>query len=188
MPGQRDVQKFTEVVNGHYERLFRGALSVTGDRYLAEEIVQDTFILAFRKFDTFTGRSSVFTWLYGIMLNKYRDHCRKGKLLRRLGFCRAPSNPVEIKNVKDESCWPADKLANRDDTGVIVQAVEKLPFKLRTVVTMHYFDDLSLSEIAAILNCCLGTVKSRLFNARKRLHRALKGKLGQVHQNALQRS
>jgi RNA polymerase sigma factor (sigma-70 family) len=86
MPGQQNCEKFAEVVGACYQRIFRGALSVSGDPHLAEEIVQETFVLAFRKFDTFSGNSSPCTWLYRIMLNKYRDHYRRKKLLRRLGL------------------------------------------------------------------------------------------------------
>jgi len=177
MPGQQDRQEFAEVVDANYKRIFRAALSVTGDRHLAEEIVQETFVLAFKKFDGFSGRSSAFTWLYGIMLNKYRDHCRKRKLLRRLGFVRGDANPGEAGKVEPVGSSLSTELANSDEGEFLVNAVEKLPFKLRAVVAMHYFDDLPLHEIARILNCRLGTVKSRLFNARRRLYQALRGKV-----------
>ena len=177
MPGQQDRQDFTEVVDANYKRLFRGALSVTGDRHLAEEIVQETFVVAFRKFDTFSGKASPFTWLYGIMLNKYRDHCRKRRLLRRLGFVRADVNPADIENSRTAHSSLGDKLAKSDEGEVLTKAVDRLPFKLRTVVAMHYFDGLPIHEISKILQCRLGTVKSRLFNARKRLYQSLRGKV-----------
>lgn len=177
MPEQEAREEFTEVVDACYERIFRGAVAVAGDRHLAEELVQETLVTAFKKFDHFSGNSSPFTWLYGIMLNKYRDHCRKKRLLRRLGFVGAGENREETNNVRAADIILADELASRDDCGVLVDAVGRLPFKLRTVTAMYYFDDLSLIEIGKILNCRLGTVKSRVFNARKRLYQALKGKL-----------
>ncbi len=177
MPGQRDRQDFAEVVDANYKRIFRGALSLTGDRHLAEEIVQETFVLAFKKYDGFSGRSSPFSWLYGIMLNKYRGHCRKKRLLRRLGFVRADTNPGETRNVEASGSSLAAQLANHDEGELLTKAVERLPFKLQAVVAMHYFDDLPLKEIAQILHCRLGTVKSRVFNARKRLYHALRGRL-----------
>ncbi len=177
MPGQQDRQKFADVVDANYKRIFRGALSLTGDRRLADEIVQETFVLAFKKYDGFSGRASAFTWLYGIMLNKYRDHCRRRKMLRRLGFVRADANLGKTKNIEVAGSSPAAQLANHDEGELLTKAVERLPFKLRAVIAMHYFDDLPLKEIAGILNCRLGTVKSRLFNARKRLYHALRGKV-----------
>jgi RNA polymerase sigma-70 factor (ECF subfamily) len=188
MPEQKARETFAEVVDACYERIFRGAVAVAGDRDLAEELVQETFVTAFKKFDRFSGNSSPFTWLYGIMLNKYRDHCRKKRLLRRLGFVRAGENRVEANNVGAADIILADELASRDDCGVLVDAVGRLPFKLRTVTAMYYFDDLPLDQIAGVLNCRVGTVKSRLFNARERLCQALKGKLKDGGQNELPRS
>ncbi len=188
MPEQKAREKFAEVVDACYERIFRGALAVAGDRHLAEELVQETLVTAFKKFDRFSGNSSPFTWLYGIMLNKYRDHCRKKRLLRRLGFVGAGENRVEANNVRAADTVLADELASRDDRGVVVEAVGRLPFKMRTVIAMHYFDDLPLDQIAGVLNCRVGTVKSRLFNARKRLYHTLKGKLKDGGQDEVPRS
>jgi RNA polymerase sigma-70 factor (ECF subfamily) len=177
MPDQQDHQSFDEIVELYYERIFRGALSVTGDKHLAEEIVQETFLSAFRKFDTFSGRSSVFSWLYTIMLNKHRDHCRRIKLLKRRGFVRTGADPEPTKTVTTGSPSPYAELAKSEKSELLRKAVYRLPIKLREVVAMHYFDDLSLSEVAKILDCNLETVKSRLFRSRKRLRQSLRGKL-----------
>jgi RNA polymerase sigma-70 factor (ECF subfamily) len=188
MPGQRHRQKFAEVVDANYKRIFRGALSVTGDRHLAEEIVQDTFVVAFKKFGGFSDRASAFTWLYGIMLNKYRDHCRRGKLRKRLGFVRGNPDGEEIGRVVASDSTLAENLARHDEGNLLMRAVEKLPFRMRTVVAMHYFDGLRLSEIAEVLQCRPGTVKSRLFSARKRLYDVLRQKIKGDHENAMPRS
>ncbi len=109
MPGQRDCQEFADVVDTNYKRIFRGALSLTGDRRLAEEIVQETFILAFKKFDSFSGRASAFTWLYGIMLNKYRDHCRRRGCFRGWDLCERMPIPRKPEIRKLYSLpWPTD--------------------------------------------------------------------------------
>lgn len=173
MANQERRQKFTEVVEEHYESIFRGAISVSGDRHVAEEIVQETFVSAFRKFDSFSGRSSVFSWLYGIMLNKYRDHCRRMKRLRRLGFVRRDTESSQAETALPTDFSPYAELANSDESALLMKAVSKLPTKLRLVVAMRYFDGLSLKEVAKTLNCRLGTVKSRLSRARERLLRIL---------------
>lgn len=177
MSGQEKSQEFGEVVDAYYDKLFRGALSVTRDKDLAEEIVQETFLTAFRKFDSFSGRSSVFTWLYRIMLNNYYKHCRRKSLLRRLGFVRADANLSRARSVPSGDSSPAAEVANSEERELLMRAVDRLPTRLRVVVAMRYFDDLPLNEIARILNCRLGTVKSRLFHARKQLCQSLQGKL-----------
>ena len=177
MTERQDHQTFDEIVDAYYQRMFRGALAVTGDKHLAEEIVQETFLSAFRKFDSYSGRSSVFNWLYAIMLNKHRDHCRRIKLLKRLGFVRASVDPEQTITATSSRSSPYAELANAERREFLRRAVYKLPRKLREVVAMHYFDDLSLSEVAKILDCNLETVKSRLFRSRKRLRQTFRGKL-----------
>jgi len=188
MPARQDRQKFADIADANYGRIFRGALSLTGDRHAAEEIVQETFLVAFRKFGRFTGKSSAFSWLYGIMLNKYREHFRKIRLVKRLGFVRANVNSGETGNVRPINSPAGVELANSEESELLMKAVDRLPFKLRAVVAMHYFDDLSLRDIAEILNCRPGTVKSRLFNARKRLYQSLRGKVKDGCQDAVPKS
>jgi RNA polymerase sigma-70 factor (ECF subfamily) len=178
MANDRDHQKFADVVDAYYESIFRGAISVARDKHLAEEIVQETFVSAFKKFDSYSGRSSVFTWLYGIMLNKYRDHCRKRRLLRRLGFVRGETTFLSgAKNMGSRDPSPYAELANSEECALLMGAVDKLPVKLRVVVAMRYFDGLALNEIASILACSLGTVKSRLSRAKERLADLLRKEL-----------
>ena len=177
MPDHRDHQGFDAVVDAYYERILRGALSVTGDRYLAEDIVQETFLSAFRKFDRFSGKSSAFTWLYAIMLNKFRMHCRKEKRRNRLGSLPIGDHPGWPDNVAWSHRSPYAELANSELSESLIEAIYKLPVKLREVVAMHYFDDLRLTEVAGILGCRLATVKSRLFRSKERLRQTLRGRL-----------
>lgn len=187
MSGQQKRQDFAEVVDVYYEKILRGALSVARDQHLAEEIVQETFLTAFKKFDSFAGRSSVFTWLYRIMLNNYSNHCRKKNLLRRLGFVRVGDSASRNRNALGTASSPAAELVAAEEREVLMQAVDGLPAKLRVVVGMHYFDGLPLRDIAEILNCRPGTVKSRLFNARKRLCETVQGKLRYEQGNEMPR-
>jgi RNA polymerase sigma-70 factor (ECF subfamily) len=175
-------------VEAHYDKIFRGAVSVTGDPHLAEEIVQDTFVSAFRKFESFSGRSSVFTWLYRIMLNNYCKHCRKRKLLRRSGFVRTDGNPGETNDLKSQAPSPAATLAKSEERELLLRAINTLRPKLRIVIAMRYFDGLPLNKIATILGCQPGTVKSRLFSARKRLCQILQKEPEFSHASALSRS
>lgn len=173
---EKRLPEQAEVVSSHYQRIFRAALSLTWDRDLAEEIVQETFCAAFSRLHSFSGRSSVFTWLYRIMLNKYRDQCRKKSLLRRLGIVRAKTD-IRTRDGTSSAPSPGAQLAISEERWLLRNAVERLPKRLRMVVVMHYFDGLPINEVAEVLDCPLGTVKSRLFAARKRLFQLLRGKL-----------
>ena len=68
---------FQTLVHEHYDRIFRAARFMCGDQYAAEDLVHETFLAAAQSFGRFQGRSSVYTWLYGIMLNKFRRWIRK---------------------------------------------------------------------------------------------------------------
>ena len=177
MASDPDHQKFADIVEAYYESIFRGAISVARDRHVAEEIVQSTFVSAFKKFDSYSARSSVFTWLYGIMLNKYRDHCRKRRLLKRLGFVRGEAIPGGTNNARSRTPSPYAELASSEECALMMGAMDRLPVKLRVVVAMRYFDGLPLNEIAGTLRCSLGTVKSRLSRAKERLSHLLRKEL-----------
>ncbi|NQT84755.1 sigma-70 family RNA polymerase sigma factor, partial [bacterium] len=133
MPGHEKNQEFAEIVDAHYEMIFRGALSMTRNKHLAEEIVQDTFVSAFRKFDSFSGRSSVSTWLYRIMLNNYSKYARRKKLLSRLGFVRGDGNLSQTRSVPSADSSPATEVANSEESELLRKAVDELPAKLRVV-------------------------------------------------------
>lgn len=177
MSGQEKAEDFARVVDEHYSRVFRAAVSVTRDRRLAEEIVQETFLAAFRKFGSFSGKSSPFTWLYRIMVNQFCRHYRREKLRSRLGFVRGENHSRQIENAESRSASPAAEAVRSEERRLVLEALERLPVKLRLPVAMHYFDGLPLSEIAAVLRCRVGTVKSRLFQARRRLCDGLRQKL-----------
>lgn len=177
MSGQDKTEDFARVVDEHYGRVLRAALSVTRDANLAEEVVQETFLAAFRKFGSFSGKSSVFTWLYRIMLNQYCRHYRRERLRRRLGFVRGGSHSRQVENAVSLNPSPAAEAVHVEESRLVLKALERLPVKLRLPIAMHYLDGLPLSEIAEVLRCRLGTVKSRLFQARKRLCDALRSKL-----------
>jgi RNA polymerase sigma-70 factor (ECF subfamily) len=181
---EKRLPEQAEVVSSYYKRMFRAAISLTWDRDTAEEIVQETFCSAFSKLDSFSGRSSVFTWLYRIMLNKYRDQCRRKSLLRRLGIVRARTE-TDTGNATSSAPSPGAQLAVSEERRLLRNAVERLPKRLRMVVVMHYFDGLPINEVAEVLDCRLGTVKSRLFAARKRLFQLLRGKLRDGYTSAM---
>jgi RNA polymerase sigma-70 factor (ECF subfamily) len=177
MSGQDKAEEFARVVEAHYERVLRAAVSVARDRRLAEEIVQETFLAAFRNFESFSGKSSLFTWLYRIMLNQYCRHHRREKLRKRLGFVRGESHSRQVENAESRNASPSAEAVGSEEGKLVLEALERLPAKLRLPVAMHYLDGLPLGEIAEILRCRLGTVKSRLFQARRRLCDVLRRKL-----------
>lgn len=140
------------------------AYSYLHDRYLAEDVAQEVFIRVYTNLDKFQGRSSIYTWIYHITVNLCRDHLRAQSRRRlepgRLLDVAAPDvESIALANLQYRELW---------------QAILGLPVAYREVIWLHYYDQLSLKDIASILDISLATVKIRLYRARRQLQQVLK--------------
>jgi len=165
---------FQLLVERYQERIFGLVRHYTTKTVEVEDIVQDTFIKAFRKLSTFQYQSSFSTWLYRIAVNTSLDFLK-----------RAGRNPVqavedpEILNPAYESgqaqvILPPDSRLEREEIARVThEALEELPEIFRTVLVLREFEDLSYQEMADLLGISIGTVESRLFRARARFKDAL---------------
>ena len=148
------------------DRLFTAACRIVQSEADAEDLVFRTFERVLEKICQFNSRSSFFSWMYSVMLN-----------FRRMDLRRKGANALvfdgEVPEMEDAAPDPCEALAAKADAEAIRNAVDNLSEPLRTVVTLHYFEDFSLLEIAGILSLPLGTVKFRLHHARKELAVAL---------------
>ena len=133
-----------------------------------EDVCQETFIKAYRALSVFRGDSAFYTWLYRIAVNTAKNH-----LVARNR--RPPATDVEIDDsdnievvgaLRDLES-PEDALATENLKKVIDQAIEELPEELRTAFTLREFSGLSYEDITQIMECPVGTVRSRIFRARE---------------------
>ncbi len=168
-------QDFRQLVEEHYDRLFRAARFMCGEPAAAEDLVQETFLAAGRSLGRFEGRSSPYTWLYGILLNKFRRYLRrKGRRavsLESLAAERDSARPEEL--LKSEHPGPHEA-AVRDETADLVRrAVDELSAEHRAVILLRFVEDMPYGEIARVLDCPVGTVKSRIHYALRKMGREL---------------
>jgi len=133
------------------------------DVMLAEDAVQDSFLKAYQKWDTFRGECSEKTWLMRIAVNTCRDY-------RRRAWFRWQSRSVDVEQLIIPGGTPVDA---RDDT--VLKAVMALPIREREAVLLRYYQQMKLQEISQTLGIPEGTVTSRLNRARSRLRRQLEG-------------
>ena len=133
------------------------------DRGLAEDAVQETFLKAYRKLDQFRGECSEKTWLTKIAVNTCAD-------LRRGGWFRH----VDRRVTPDMLPESAEEPARRDED--LTLAVMNLPYKLRQAITLYYYQDMGVREIAEALGIAQPTVSTRLRRGREKLRRALEGR------------
>ena len=144
------------------------------DRDLAQDVVMDTFLKAWQALPRFAGRASLRTWLFRIARNCALDHIRRAQRRREVSLADDESGHAAQRDVADVYQPSPSKQMERSETAAHVRAaMGRLPELHRTVLELRFQDDLSYTEIAAVLGVSIGTVMSRLFNAKKKLRRAL---------------
>jgi len=168
---REDVGAYDELVRRYQERIYATVYHMTSNHEDANDLVQETFIKAYRALKTFKGDSSFYTWVYRIAVNKTINFLkqRKNRLhmsLNDVDF-NAENDPDLVALVSEKTPRRALNLAELQDK--LNAAMLKLSEHHRMVVTLHDIQGLSHEEIGEIMNCNIGTVRSRLFYARQQL-------------------
>ena len=160
---------FDTLVTKYQRRLFRVAIRMVGDTAEAEDVVQETFIKAYRALSQFRGDSAFFTWLYRIAVNAARNSLEsKGRRLPELHSNK--SDDDETFNVElylNDIDTPESLLLSKQIAQTVNQAMEALPDDWRMALSLREIDGLSYEEIAEMMACPIGTVRSRIFRARE---------------------
>lgn len=174
-----EVGAFDQLIKKYRERVYSVIYNMTANREDAADLTQEAFIKAFQSINRFQGQSSFFTWLYRIAVNSTLTHLRKSKLRTFFSF--------EKINEEDKSSEVLNQLTDKKgaDREVYVkelqeklnEAMQKLSIKHRTVVTLFEIDGLSHEEIAEVMDCSVGTVRSRLHYAKQLLQSELQSYL-----------
>jgi RNA polymerase sigma-70 factor (ECF subfamily) len=173
-----DVAAFNEIVSRYKNRVYSFISRMIGPGEDAEDLTQEVFVKAYINIRSFQSRASLNTWLFRIATNICIDHQRR----RRRGGIGTVSMTHDDRNddsdgereLPDDRFEPARLLLNSELGARIEEALQTLPEKMRTVVLLYDIEGLPYEEISQIVDCPLGTVKSRLFNARVALRDKLK--------------
>lgn len=160
---QGEASAYHDMVSRYAPGLYRLGVSMLGNTTDAEDVVQETFAAALRGIDRFEGRSSIRTWLTGILVNQVarcrRRHARKG------------AASLELMDRPPPVADPAEATDRRID---LLSIVDRLPPEQRDVILLREFEQLDYREIAELLGVPAGTVDSRLYRARQALKELLK--------------
>jgi RNA polymerase sigma-70 factor (ECF subfamily) len=159
-------------IEEHFPRIHRAALMLTGNPWDADDLAQETFLVLARQAASFAGRSSLYTWLYGILLNLERHERRRNGLHRRKLQVLWDGEPAVERANPDAGAEAAEWKSS------LWSFVARLPDGQRQVLVLRFSEHLAYSEIAAVLGCPLGTVKSRIFNGLETLREMLDGEGG----------
>jgi RNA polymerase sigma-70 factor (ECF subfamily) len=164
-----DIQSFEALYARHKGPLFRTALAITRERAAAEELLQETFLRAFRhlaRIDLGPG-ASLRPWLHRIVINLAYDWTARRKRTA------TPLDSVLDRLATSGNLSPERLVERGEQSGIVDDAVSTLEFRQRIVIILYYLHDMDLSEISELLNVPEGTVKSRLFYGRIKLRAAL---------------
>jgi RNA polymerase sigma-70 factor (ECF subfamily) len=170
-----DRAEFARLVDAHYELIYRLAIKMVSDAQDAEDILQETFIKAFRHLQGFDGRSSLSTWLYRIATNEALMFLRRRKPEQYSIDDQLETDEGEIVPVQivDWCCLPEEELMSAEARLHLDQAVANLPPSLRVVFILRDVQRLSTREVSEVLNLSESAVKTRLSRARLRLREEL---------------
>lgn len=164
-----DVAAFDRLIVKYRERVFGVVYNLTANREDAADLTQEAFIKAFQSINRFQGQASFFTWLYKIAVNNALTHLRKNRLRSFFSLeslQEEPNNAEIIARLTDKSGADRDAYL-RELQEKLNEAMQKLSIKHRTVITLFEIDGLSHSEIAEVMDCSEGTVRSRLHYAKQ---------------------
>jgi RNA polymerase sigma factor (sigma-70 family) len=171
-----DVAAFDRLITKYRERVFGIIYNLTSNREDAADLTQDTFIKSFQSIQHFSGQASFFTWLYRIAVNSTLSHLRKSRIRSFFSLERVNSDDPQAKEIitalTDKSGVDRDAFV-RELQEKLNDAMQKLSIKHRTVVTLFEIDGLSHQEIAEVMGCSVGTVRSRLHYAKQLLQAEL---------------
>ncbi|MFT6902181.1 MAG: RNA polymerase sigma-70 factor (ECF subfamily) [Colwellia sp.] len=139
------------------------------------DIVQEAFIKAYRALPNFRGDSAFYTWLYRIAVNCAKNHLVAGRR-------KPPGSDIEIEDAEmydsgealRENASPEKLLLTNEIKSVIFKTIEQLPEDLRTAINLRELEGLSYEEIATVMDCPVGTVRSRIFRARDAVDKKIK--------------
>jgi len=171
-----DKQAFDVLVSKYQRRLMRLVSRLVYDPAEAEDVVQETFIKAYRALRHFRGDSAFYTWLYRIGINTAKN------FLLTQGRRTPTSTDTDVEgaeafddgnNLRDINT-PESVLASKQIAETVNAAMDVLPLELRTAIVLREIEGLSYEEISEVMSCPIGTVRSRIFRAREVIAEKLK--------------
>jgi len=171
-----DKSAFDLLVRKYQHKIVKLVSRYVRDRAEVEDIAQETFIKAYRALRGFRGESAFYTWLYRIAINTAKNYLvsqgRRPLAVEPLADDEGGPDGL-VLNLREDST-PEHNVLAEEIARTVEQAIGALPEDLRTAITLREIEGLSYEEIAEIMDCPIGTVRSRIFRAREAIDRHLK--------------
>jgi RNA polymerase sigma-70 factor, ECF subfamily len=174
-----EASAFCRLAAEHEYRLLQQACGLARDPSAAEDLVTETLVEAWRSLGRYNGTCRFSTWLFSILLHRHQKALRRARSrpipLAALPSAEADERRQAQENVPGSGPSPAEEVMRREAAGKLREAVGALPEKHQQVILLRFFEEASLPEIAALMGCSVGTVKSRLHYGLEKLREAQHG-------------
>ena len=183
---QRGDKHAFELLVGKYQRRLGRLISrFVRNAAEAEDLTQEAFIKAYRALPAFRGDSAFYTWLYRIGINTAKHHllAQGRRAPTSTSFDAEEAEEFEDASLLHEVATPENELMSKQVVAVVNDSLQQLPEDLRMALTLREIEGLSYEEIAAVMNCPIGTVRSRIFRAREVVANNLRPLLGTSENN-----
>lgn len=158
-------ESFCQLVERFQSRLFNSMLNIVGSHDEAEDVVQESFVQAYLKLDTFQGNSKFFTWLYRIAFNNALSRQRR----RRPEMSIEQSRELSGHDPEDRTEAPDEPLLRDERVMLVHNGLQMLSEEHRHILVLREMEEMSYDEIAVLLSINIGTVRSRISRARNQL-------------------
>ncbi len=178
---QRGDKVAFELLVNKYERKLQRLLSrLVRDPAEVEDVTQEAFIQAYRALPTFRGESAFYTWLYRIGINTAKNYltAQGRKAPATVDIDPEDAEAASENELARDSSTPEQEMMSRQVAETVNAAMDALPEELRSAIMLREIEGMSYDEIAAIMNCPIGTVRSRIFRAREAIADQLRPLLG----------
>lgn len=159
-----DIQELIDFFKANEEKIYKFAYGYVKNQDNALDLVHESIVKAIQKRNTIREKRYLKTWFYRILINE----C--------LSFLRKRNKVLFFEEIKDiENLGKIDKISDNNENIDLYDAIDKLPTKLKTIIMLRFFEDMSLDEISQTIKTNLSTVKSRLYKALEVLKLDMKG-------------
>ncbi len=175
-----DKRAFELLVEKYHRRLLRLLSRMVRNQDEIDDIAQETFIKAYRALPQFRGDAAFYTWLYRIGVNTARNYLSsRGKAMPTISEHAANDDDEPDERIVAQDINTPESMLHTKQVGMAVnEAIEALPAELKAAITLRELEGLSYEEIAEMMNCPIGTVRSRIFRAREAIATRLRPLLG----------
>lgn len=170
---------FEEILRRYSKPIYYFISNYVGDYDIAQDSFQEAFVRAYRNLKKYRIGTNFSAWLHKVALNASKD-CLKRRYRSERMESRETEDFDPMEMARDNHLTPEETLERREIQGRVQKAISCLSRSHREVVLLYYFQGFSYEEIASTLDCCLGTVKSRIHYAMKRLEELLRPVVGEL--------